>query len=215
MTDAPVKPGDETAPEPGSAVEAAQSDKVRVAALISGRGSNLQALIDAAKDPAYPAEIMLVVSNRPGAEGLERAKAAGIPALTIDHKEYASRDDFDLAVHEALVAAGAQMVALAGFMRILTPQFVSKWEGRMVNMHPSLLPKFKGTDTHRRALEAGETRHGCSVHYVTAELDDGPVIEQAEVGILPGDTPQTLAARVLEAEHALYPRALAKAAEAL
>ena len=215
MADVPVKPGGETAPEPDSPADAAQSDKVRVAALISGRGSNLQALIDAAEDPAYPAEIMLVVSNRPGAYGLERAKAAGIPALTIDHREYASRDDFDLAVHEALVAAGAQMVALAGFMRILTPGFVSKWEGRMVNIHPSLLPKFKGVDTHRRALEAGETRHGCSVHYVTAELDDGPVIDQAEVGVLPGDTPETLAARVLEAEHALYPRALARAARAL
>lgn len=183
-----------------------------VAVLISGRGSNLQALIDDAAAPDCPYEIVLVISNRPGAYGLERAKQAGIAALTIDHKTHPDRETFDAALHDALIASGSDIVCLAGFMRILTPGFVSKWEGRMLNIHPSLLPKYKGVDTHARALAAGDETHGCSVHYVTAELDDGPVIAQAEIPVLDGDTPDTLAERVLEVEHRLYPQALRKAA---
>ncbi|TRO95606.1 phosphoribosylglycinamide formyltransferase [Glycocaulis profundi] len=190
--------------------------KVRTGVLISGRGSNLQALIDAAAaDPAFPAEIALVISNRPGAGGLERAAKAGIATATIDHKDYEGREVFDAALHDALTEAGIELVCLAGFMRILTPGFVARWEGRMLNIHPSLLPKYKGVDTHARALAAGDTVHGCSVHYVTAELDDGPVIAQAEVPVLKGDTPETLADRVLEAEHRLYPQAWRTAAARL
>jgi phosphoribosylglycinamide formyltransferase 1 len=190
--------------------------KVRTGVLISGRGSNLQALIDAAAaDPAFPAEIALVISNRPGAGGLERAAQAGIATATIDHRNYAGREAFDAALHDALTEAGVELVCLAGFMRILTPGFVARWEGRMLNIHPSLLPKYKGVDTHARALAAGDAVHGCSVHYVTAELDDGPVIAQAEVPVLDGDTPGTLADRVLEAEHRLYPQAWRTAAERL
>jgi phosphoribosylglycinamide formyltransferase 1 len=190
--------------------------KVRTGVLISGRGSNLQALIDAAAaDPAFPAEITLVISNRPGAGGLDRAAQAGIATATIDHKDHETREAFDAALHEALSEAGVELVCLAGFMRILTPGFVARWEGRMLNIHPSLLPKYKGVDTHARALAAGDTVHGCSVHYVTAELDDGPVIAQAEVPVLKGDTPETLAGRVLEAEHRLYPQAWRTAAERL
>jgi phosphoribosylglycinamide formyltransferase-1 len=188
--------------------------KVRTGVLISGRGSNLQALIDAAAaDPAFPAEIALVISNRPGAGGLERAAQAGIATATIDHKDYQGREGFDGALHDALTEAGVELVCLAGFMRILTPGFVARWEGRMLNIHPSLLPKYKGVDTHARALAAGDTVHGCSVHYVTAELDDGPVIAQTEVPVLKGDTPETLADRVLEAEHRLYPQAWRTAAK--
>lgn len=184
------------------------SGKTPIAVLISGRGSNLQCLIDACAADDYPARIVAVISNRPGAYGLERAREAGIPAIAIDHKAYDSREDFEAALDAALREAGAEFVCLAGFMRILTEGFVNAWSGRMINIHPSLLPKFKGVDTHRRAIEAGESEHGCTVHWVTPGMDEGPVIAQARVPVLPGDTPETLAARVLVEEHRLYPEAL-------
>ena len=181
----------------------------RVAVLISGRGSNMASLIEAAQDPAYPAEIVLVVSNRPDAGGLERARAAGIATAVVDHKGHPDRASFDAALDATLRQHGIEIVCLAGFMRILTPGFVESWAGRMLNIHPSLLPAFKGTDTHARALAAGVARHGCTVHFVTPELDSGPIVAQAEVPVLPNDTEDTLAARVLAQEHLLYPRALA------
>lgn len=184
------------------------STRTPIAVLISGRGSNLQCLIDACAQPDYPARIVAVISNRPDAFGLERARAAGISAIAIDHKAYESRESFEAALDTALREAGAQFVCLAGFMRILTEGFVNRWAGRMINIHPSLLPKFKGVDTHKRAIEAGETEHGCTVHWVTPGMDEGPTIAQARVPVLPGDTPETLAARVLEQEHRLYPQAL-------
>lgn len=182
--------------------------KTPIAVLISGRGSNLQCLIDTCAQPDYPACIVAVISNRPGAYGLERAREAGISAITIDHKAYETREDFEAALDAALREAGAEFVCLAGFMRILTEGFVNAWEGRMINIHPSLLPKFKGVDTHARAIEAGESEHGCTVHWVTPGMDEGPTIAQARVPVLPGDTPETLAARVLVEEHRLYPEAL-------
>ena len=178
--------------------------KRKTGVLISGRGSNLQALIDAAADPAYSAEIALVIANVPGAYGLERAKAAGIPALTIDHKAYAGKPDFEAALDKALRAAGVEIICLAGFMRLLSADFVAKWENRILNIHPSLLPEFKGLHTHERAIAAHKSIHGCTVHYVTAELDAGPTIVQGTVPILPGDTPETLAARLLPVEHRTY-----------
>ena len=189
------------------------SGKKPIAVLISGRGSNLQCLIDACAQPDYPARIVAVISNRPDAYGLERAREAGITAIAIDHKAFETREDFEAALDAALREAGAEFVCLAGFMRILTPGFVNAWSGRMINIHPSLLPKFKGVDTHARAIEAGETEHGCTVHWVTPGMDEGPVIAQARVPVLPGDTPETLAARVLVEEHRLYPEALKLALE--
>ncbi len=189
------------------------SGKTPIAVLISGRGSNLQCLIDACAADDYPARIVAVISNRPDAYGLERAREAGITAIAIDHKAYNSREDFEAALDAALREAGAEFVCLAGFMRILTPGFVNAWSGRMINIHPSLLPKFKGVDTHARAIEAGETEHGCTVHWVTPGMDEGPTIAQARVPVLPGDTPETLAARVLVEEHRLYPEALKLALE--
>lgn len=187
--------------------------KTPIAVLISGRGSNLQCLIDACAAEDYPARIVAVISNRPDAYGLERAREAGISAIAIDHKAYASRESFEAALDAALREAGAEFVCLAGFMRILTEGFVNQWDGRMINIHPSLLPKFKGVDTHKRAIEAGESEHGCTVHWVTPGMDEGPVIAQARVPVLPGDTPETLAARVLVEEHRLYPEALKLALE--
>jgi len=184
------------------------SAKTPIAVLISGRGSNLQCLIDACAEPGYPARIVAVISNRPDAYGLERARQAGIPAITIDHKAHDSRESFEAALDAALRETGVQFICLAGFMRILTTGFVNAWEGRMINIHPSLLPKFKGVDTHARALEAGETEHGCTVHWVTPGMDEGPVIAQARLPVLEGDTPEVLAARVLIEEHRLYPEAL-------
>ena len=181
----------------------------RVAVLISGRGSNMASLIEAAQDPAYPAEIVLVVSNRPEAGGLERARAAGIATAVVDHKGHPDRASFDAALDATVRQHGIEIVCLAGFMRILTPGFVESWAGRMLNIHPSLLPAFKGTDTHARALAAGVSKHGCTVHFVTPELDSGPIVAQAEVPVLPNDTEDALAARVLAQEHLLYPRALA------
>ena len=179
--------------------------KTKIAILISGRGSNMQALIDAAADPAYPAEIVLVISNNPGAQGLERAALADIPTAIVNHRGYESREDFEATMHDLIKASGAQYVCLAGFMRILTPWFVGQWRDRLINIHPSLLPCFPGVHTHERALEAGIRIHGCTVHFVRPEMDDGPIIGQAAVAVLPGDTEGTLSARVLDAEHKLYP----------
>ncbi|HEY8383617.1 MAG TPA: phosphoribosylglycinamide formyltransferase [Microvirga sp.] len=181
----------------------------RVAVLVSGRGSNLASLIEAAGAPGYPAHIALVVSNRPDAGGLERARAAGIEAVAIDHKLFPSRESFERALDGALNERDIDFVCLAGFMRVLTPWFVERWEGRMLNIHPSLLPLFRGTHTHERALAEGVLVHGCTVHFVVPELDAGPIVAQAAVPVVPGDTPDALAQRVLAQEHLLYPRALA------
>jgi phosphoribosylglycinamide formyltransferase 1 len=186
--------------------------KRRVAVLISGRGSNMASLIEAAKAPDYPAEIALVASNRPQAPGLARASADGIATASIDHRIYPEREAFERALDRELAGHRIELLCLAGFMRILTPWFIDRWLGRMLNVHPSLLPLFTGLDTHRRALEAGMRVHGCTVHYVTPELDSGPIIAQAAVPVLPSDTEETLAARVLRQEHVIYPLALARVA---
>jgi phosphoribosylglycinamide formyltransferase-1 len=188
---------------------------LKVAVLISGRGSNLQALIDAfgPKVQDSPVTIVLVLSNRPEAPGLERAAQAGLKTEIVDHKTFASREDFDVAMDREIRAAGAEFVVLAGFMRLLTPQFVAAWQDRMINIHPALLPAFPGLDTHKRALEAGVRLHGATVHFVRHETDTGPIIAQAAVPVLPGDDESTLAARVLAAEHQLYPLALRLVAE--
>lgn len=180
----------------------------RVAVLVSGRGSNLQALIDAARVSDFPAEIVLVLSNRPGAGGLARAAAAGIATAVLDHKTFADRPAFEAALDARLRADRIDLVCLAGFMRLLTPRFVEAWRDRMLNIHPSLLPAFPGLDTHARALGAGVRYAGCTVHVVRAEMDSGPIVAQAVVPVLPGDDEERLAARVLEAEHRLYPHAL-------
>ena len=186
--------------------------RLRLAILISGRGSNMEAILDAAQDPAYPAKPVLVLSNRPDAKGLETAARAGIPTAAIDHKTFGKdREAFERAMQDQLTEAGVEIIALAGFMRVLTPWFVDKWQGRMVNIHPSLLPKYKGLDTHQRALDAGDTEAGCTVHWVSPGVDDGEIIQQASLPILPGDTADSLAARLLPVEHQLYPEALAKA----
>ncbi|ARO55798.1 phosphoribosylglycinamide formyltransferase [Methylorubrum zatmanii] len=187
----------------------APAPKKRVAILISGRGSNMVSLIEAARAPDYPAEIVLVLSNRPDAAGLDRARAAGIPARAMDHKAFPDRARFDAALQAELDEAGIELIVLAGFMRILTDAFVEAWGGRMINIHPSLLPLFKGTHTHERALDAGVRLHGCTVHYVVPELDAGPIVAQAAVPVLPGDDADTLSARVIVQEHRLYPAALA------
>ena len=187
--------------------------KKRVAILISGRGSNMRALIEAAAAPGYPAEIVLVLANVADAGGLAFAKERGIPTEVVEHRNYPSREAFDEAMDAKLRAAHVEIVCLAGFMRLLSPAFTEKWRGRMLNIHPSLLPAYKGLHTHKRALEAGEKVHGCTVHFVTPELDDGPVILQAKVPVLPGDTEDALAARVLAQEHKIYPEALRLVAE--
>jgi phosphoribosylglycinamide formyltransferase-1 len=187
--------------------------KKKVGVLVSGRGSNLQALLDACATPGFPAEVALVISNIPGVYALERAEKAGVPTQVIPHKSFASREEFDAALDAALHAVGVDFVCLAGFMRLLTKGFVEGWAGRMINIHPSLLPSFKGLHTHERAIEAGVKLHGCTVHLVTPELDDGPIIVQAAVPVLAGDTPETLAGRVLEQEHKAYPLALKLLAE--
>lgn len=189
--------------------------KIQIAVLISGRGSNLQSLIDACSKPDFPAQIAVVISNRPDVFGLERAQKAGIPAVTIDHKDFSSRENFEDALHAALQKYPVDLICLAGFMRILTSSFIKKWEGRMINIHPSLLPKYKGLDTHTRALEAGDTQAGCSIHFVAEEVDGGEIIVQRAVPIFPDDTPETLAARVLEQEHIAYPEAVERLAKQL
>ena len=189
----------------------AMTDRAKVAVLISGRGSNMTALIEAAKAPDCPYAVVLVLSNKPDAEGLTLAAAAGVPTLAIDHRPFgANREAHERALDAALREAGVEYVALAGYMRVLTPFLVEAWAGRMINIHPSLLPKHPGLDTHRRAIEAGDAEAGCTVHLVTPGVDEGPILDQARVPVLRSDTPETLAARVLTAEHALYPRALAK-----
>jgi phosphoribosylglycinamide formyltransferase-1 len=179
----------------------------RTAILISGRGSNMAALIAAAADPAYPAEIAVVVSNRAAAAGLERAAEAGIATVVVSYKDGIAAGE--AAIEAALAAHGVELVCLAGFMRLLSPGFVARWRDRMINIHPSLLPAFPGLDSHERALAAGVKLHGCTVHFVRSEMDSGPIIGQAAVPVLPGDTPESLASRVLAAEHVLYPKALA------
>ncbi len=198
MTDAP-------APSPSAAKT---PQRTPVAVLISGRGSNLQALLDAAADPSFPAEIRIVIANKAGAQGLDRARAAGVETVFLDHTLHETREGFEKEVDKRLKEAGVKFVCLAGFMRILSPWFVDRWKDRLINIHPSLLPAFKGVHTHERALEAGVRIHGCTVHYVRPEMDDGPIIGQAAVPVLPEDDAETLAARVLEAEHVLYPACL-------
>ena len=186
----------------------------RVAILISGRGSNMAALIEAAKAPDYPAEIALVLSNIADAGGIARAKQNGIATEIVAHKPFGKdREAFDRAVQAVLERYRIDIVCLAGFMRVLTPWFVGQWAGRMINIHPSLLPAFKGLNTHERAIAEGAAQHGATVHFVTAELDDGPIIAQESIAVMPGDTPASLAARVLAVEHRIYPLALKRIAE--
>lgn len=182
--------------------------KIRLVVLISGRGSNLQAILDQAAGGELPVEVAAVISNRPGVRGLERARQAGVPALELDHKQFADRPAFEAALIELIDRHQPDLVVLAGFMRVLTPGFTDHYRGRLINIHPSLLPKFRGLHTHERALAAGETEHGASIHFVTAELDGGPIIVQARAPVLPGDDSDTLAARVLVHEHRLYPLAI-------
>jgi phosphoribosylglycinamide formyltransferase-1 len=184
------------------------SEKKRVAILISGRGSNMQALVEASRDPAYPAQIALVLANRASAAGLAFAAGAGIATCVIDHKSHASRESFDAAIDAKLRSTRIDLVALAGFMRIMTADFVDAWRNRAINIHPSLLPSYKGLHTHERALADGVKIHGCTSHFVRHDVDAGPIIAQAAVAVMEGDTPDTLSARVLAAEHLLYPHAL-------
>ena len=184
--------------------------KPRVGILISGRGSNMAALLDAARDPAYPAAVVQVISNRPHAPGIALAAEAGMIVAAIDHRAFGKdRTAHEAALNAALRQAGVEIVCLAGYMRLLTPFLVSAWQGRMLNIHPSLLPAFPGLHTHRRALEAGVKLHGCTVHLVTDTMDEGPILAQAAVPVLPDDTEDSLAARVLVQEHRIYPAALA------
>ncbi|MGA0393062.1 MAG: phosphoribosylglycinamide formyltransferase [Rhodospirillales bacterium] len=187
--------------------------RLKLGVLISGRGSNLQSLIDACADPAFPAEIVLVISNIPNVQGLDRAEKANIPTKTINHKDYDARKKFDQALTETLQQAGVELVCLAGFMRIVTAQFLAHWPDQVINIHPSLLPAFKGIHVHERVIEAGVKFSGCTVHYVVPEMDAGPIITQACVPVKDEDTPDTLAARVLEQEHVIYPLAVRLIAE--
>lgn len=182
--------------------------KKRIGILISGRGSNMRSLVAAARDPAYPAEIVVVISNRPDAPGLAWAQQEGLRTLVIDHKDFPGREQFDAELHRVLTDAGAEIVCCAGFMRLMTPGLVNRWEGRMLNIHPSLLPAFRGLNPQEQALTAGVRISGCTVHYVVPEMDAGPIIAQAAVPVLGSDTPATLAERILAAEHKLYPHAL-------
>jgi phosphoribosylglycinamide formyltransferase-1 len=188
--------------------------KKRVAVLISGRGSNMAALIEAAKTDDFPAEIALVVSNRADAAGLAQAGDQGVRTALIDHRKFGEdREAFERTLDETLRANRIEIVCLAGFMRVLTPWFVARWSGRLLNIHPALLPHFKGLDTHRRAIEAGAKRHGATVHFVVAEIDAGPIVAQEAIDVRDNDTEAALAKRVLEIEHRLYPRALREVAE--
>jgi phosphoribosylglycinamide formyltransferase 1 len=181
----------------------------RVAILISGRGSNMAALIEAARDDTYPAEIAIVVSNKPEAVGLARADEAGVKTAVIDHKQFGNRVAFEARLHQTLLDNGVELIANAGFMRMLTGGFVDRWRDRHLNIHPSLLPAFPGLDTHARALDDGVQISGCTVHFIRLEMDAGPIVAQAAVPVQSDDTPETLGARVLAAEHKLYPHALA------
>ena len=182
--------------------------KIKVAVLISGNGSNLQALIDACNSPDYPAEIALVISNKHDAYGLVRAKNAGIATCIISHRDFAGREDFDAAMHQKLLDANIEIVCLAGFMRLLTTKFVEQWQGRMLNIHPSLLPAYKGLDTHARVLASGESHTGATVHYVVAEMDAGEIIAQQQIAIAPDDDAASLQQKVHDIEHIIYPQAL-------
>ena len=185
-----------------------RDSRVGVAVLISGGGSNMEALLEDMAAPDHPARPVLVLSNVPGAGGLAKAASRGVPTAVVDHRAYGDRAGFEAALDEALRAAAPGILCLAGFMRILTPEFTARWAGRMLNVHPSLLPAYRGLHTHRRAIDAGDAEAGCTVHEVTAELDGGPILGQGRVPVLPGDTPETLAARVLPMEHRLYPAVL-------
>ncbi len=187
--------------------------KVPTAILISGRGSNMLALAKAAQSPDYPCQIVMVASNVPEAEGLQRAADLGIPVQALDHTPFEDREAFDQILHHKLQESGAELICCAGFMRILTPWFVDQWKNKIINIHPSLLPKYKGLNTHQRALDAGDRFHGCSVHFVTADLDSGDVILQKKIKVTPRDTAETLAQKVLKIEHPLYVEALRKVAE--
>lgn len=188
-------------------------NRLRTAILISGRGSNMRAILEAAKAADYPAEPVLVLSNRPEAEGLSHAKAQGIATAAVDHTRFGKdREAFERAMQVVLEQHRIEMIVLAGFMRILTPWFVATWSGRMINIHPSLLPKYPGLNTHQRAIDAGDTEAGCSVHWVTEGVDQGRVIAQARVPVRPDDTSETLAQRILPEEHKLYPKAVRLAA---
>ncbi len=182
--------------------------KRRLGILISGRGSNMQALVNAMRRPGFPAEPVMVLSNKPEAGGLEWARAQGIPVQAIDHKQYANRMAFEARLHQALLDAKVDLICNAGFMRMLTGQFVDRWRDRQLNIHPSLLPSFPGLDTHQRVLDQGALITGATVHFIRTEMDAGPIVAQAAVPVLPDDTAETLGARVLEAEHKLYPHAL-------
>ncbi len=186
--------------------------RVKTAVLISGNGSNLQAILDAAKAPDYPAEIALVISNVETAYGLTRAQNAGVTTVTIPHGNYASRESFDRMVDASLKSHGIELVVMAGFMRILSDWFVNEWQGKLINIHPSLLPKYKGLHTHARAIEAGDAEHGATVHWVTPELDSGEIIAQASTPIAADDTPETLKQKIHALEHTLYPEAVKKVA---
>jgi phosphoribosylglycinamide formyltransferase-1 len=183
-------------------------NRKRTAILISGRGSNMRSLIEAARAPDFPAEIALVASNRPDAPGLAHAKHAGIATAAVDHKIYAGREEFEASLQVLLDLHRVELVCLAGFMRMLTAGFVERWSGRLINIHPALLPAYRGLHTHERALADGVKIHGCSVHFVVPGMDEGPIIAQAAVPVLDDDTVETLGARVLEQEHVLYPQAL-------
>jgi phosphoribosylglycinamide formyltransferase 1 len=182
--------------------------RVPLVVLVSGSGSNLQAIIDATSNPDYPAEIVAVISNIEGVKGLERAKKASIPTAVLDHQNFPDRESYDFALHELIDSYHPEIIVLAGFMRILTDEFVNTYLGKMLNIHPSLLPKYKGLNTHQKAIDAGDERHGATVHFVTPDLDSGPLIIQAEVPVLANDTSESLAARVLEKEHQIYPLAI-------
>ncbi|MBT3330904.1 MAG: phosphoribosylglycinamide formyltransferase [Rhodospirillaceae bacterium] len=185
----------------------------KIAILISGRGSNMAALINAAKAEDYPVEVALVLSNREDAQGLEIARAANIPTQVIKHGDFDGREAFDAAMTEVLAAAGVRLICLAGFMRLLSPEFCQRWRDSLINIHPSLLPSFKGLNVHERMLEAGVRIGGCTVHYVRPEMDEGPILVQAAVPIASDDTPDTLAARILKQEHRIYPLAVRLIAE--
>jgi len=189
-------------------MSAAPPPRLPIVVLVSGNGSNLQAIIDAVAAGDLPVEIRAVISNRPAAAGLERARRAGIATAVVDHRQYPDRAIFDAALRTVIDQYRPELVAMAGFMRILTPEFVAHYHGRMLNVHPSLLPAFRGLDTHARALAAGVAEHGVSIHFVTAELDGGPVVAQRRIAILPDDDVATLAARIQRLEHVLYPQVI-------
>lgn len=182
--------------------------KVKTAIFISGSGSNMVALAKAAQSENFPAQISVVISNRPNADGLKKADALGIPTRSIDHTQFTSRQNFEKGLDAQLTALEIEFVCCAGFMRVLSPWFVRRWQGRCINIHPSLLPKYKGLNTHKRVLESGDKEHGCTIHYISSGVDEGEIIAQAKVPVLSSDTPDILAKRVLKEEHKLYPSVL-------